>query len=211
MSGWVAVALSEDLAPGEVFGTRVDGAGVAVWRDAPGTVRAFEDRCPHRGMRLSLGFVRGDTLACLYHGWRFEGGGACRLIPAHPELKPPSTIRATLFEACEASGLVWVSRTSREDAPPMLGEALPLRSVFPLVPLARAMRALHEAPPAGFRVTGEAPGGVLVEAGGAPGLLATQALGDDSCALHAVLFGAADRAALARALGFWRDALEGNA
>lgn len=211
MSGWVATALSADLAPGEVTGTRVQGTEIALWREASGTVRAFEDRCPHRGMRLSLGFVRGDALACLYHGWRFAGGGTCRLIPAHPELKPPSTIRAGVFEAREASGLVWVSLAPREDAPPALGEARPLRSLFPRVPLARAAAALREAPPAGFRVTGEASGGVRVEADGAPGFVACQALGDEACALHAVLFAAADRVALAQALAFWRDGLEGAA
>jgi nitrite reductase/ring-hydroxylating ferredoxin subunit len=211
VSGWVAVALSADLAAGEVTGTRVEGVEVALWRDASGIVRAFEDRCPHRGMRLSLGFVRGDTLGCLYHGWRFEGGGACRLIPAHPELKPPSTIRAGVFAAREASGLVWVSLSPRDDAPPMLGEAMPLRSLFPRAPLARATLALREAPPAGFRVTGAVPGGVLVEAGGAPGFVALHGLGDDSCALHAVLFGVADRVALAQALAFWRDVLEAAA
>jgi phenylpropionate dioxygenase-like ring-hydroxylating dioxygenase large terminal subunit len=211
VSGWVAVALSADLAPGEVFGTQCVGLGVAVWRDASGVVRAFEDRCPHRGLRLSLGFVRGDSLACLYHGWRFEGGGACRLIPAHPELKPPSTIRATSLEAREASGLVWISTTPRDEAPPALGEALPLRSVFPRVPLARAEAAWQAAPPSGFRVTRAAPGGFLVEAGGASGFVALQALGEAGSACHAVLLGAADRAPLARALGFWRDALEGRA
>lgn len=58
--------------------------------------------CPHRGMRLSLGFIRGDQVACLYHGWHYDAG-QCRYIPAHPQLTPPETIRVQAFETAERS------------------------------------------------------------------------------------------------------------
>lgn len=42
----------------------------------------MEDRCPHRAAPLSEGRVWTDgTLMCSYHGWRFEGSGACVAIP----------------------------------------------------------------------------------------------------------------------------------
>ena len=47
-----------------------------------GTLRAFVDRCPHRLAPLSIGCSHGDTLACAYHGWRFDGEGRCVEIPA---------------------------------------------------------------------------------------------------------------------------------
>ncbi len=47
-----------------------------------GTLRAFLDRCPHRLAPLSIGCSQGDTLACAYHGWRFDGAGRCVEIPA---------------------------------------------------------------------------------------------------------------------------------
>jgi len=58
---------------------------LVVWRSASGVLSAWENRCPHRGMRLSHGFVRGESLACAYHGWHFECSGRCHYIPAHPD------------------------------------------------------------------------------------------------------------------------------
>ena len=75
-----------------------------MWRDSDGVAHVWEDRCPHRGMRLSLGFVRGDQIACLYHGWRYDAAGQCRYIPAHPQLTPPETIRVPVLAVGGADG-----------------------------------------------------------------------------------------------------------
>ena len=86
---------------------------LVLWRDAAGAVRAFADRCPHRGARLSLGCVRNGELECAYHGWRFEGGGRAVAVPALPGFSPPATHRANAHAVREQYGLLWV----RLDAP----------------------------------------------------------------------------------------------
>jgi nitrite reductase (NADH) small subunit len=51
---------------------------VAVFRLADGGLCAIEDRCPHRGARLSAGVIYdGDKVACMDHGWgiRLSDGG----------------------------------------------------------------------------------------------------------------------------------------
>jgi len=58
-------------------------------------------------MRLSHGFVRGETLSCIYHGWRFGTDGACRKIPAHPAVEPPKTINCGPLPVAETNGVVW--------------------------------------------------------------------------------------------------------
>ena len=45
-------------------------------------MHAVEDRCPHRGARLSLGWNLGDRLACWYHGVEVDGTGTVRKVPA---------------------------------------------------------------------------------------------------------------------------------
>lgn len=107
--GWFPVVLSSDLPPGGVMRAVVDGADMVVWRGHSGRVHAWDNRCPHRGMRLSFGFVRGDRLACLYHGWQYGEDAACRHIPAHPDLEPPQTICATAYGCIEFDGLIWAS------------------------------------------------------------------------------------------------------
>ena len=45
------------------------GEKIAVWRDKDGAVHCIEDRCPHRGARLSMGWNLGDRIASLV-SWR---------------------------------------------------------------------------------------------------------------------------------------------
>ena len=66
---WYPVAPSWQVRNAPVGIIRL-GESIVLWRDGAGKVHALEDRCPHRGMRLSFGFVRGDALNCLYHGWQ---------------------------------------------------------------------------------------------------------------------------------------------
>lgn len=61
------------------------GESLVVWRDANGALHALEDRCPHRGARLSQGFVAGDRLQCWYHGVEVNGGGVVAAVPAVTE------------------------------------------------------------------------------------------------------------------------------
>lgn len=113
----IPVALSKDLAPGDIAPARHKGLSLVLWRDEAGIAQAWEDRCPHRGVRLSLGFMRDNRLACLYHGWQFDTEGRCRAIPAHPELNPPSTIRTRPYDLIEKAGIIWVDLSSGDDRP----------------------------------------------------------------------------------------------
>ncbi|WP_028312753.1 aromatic ring-hydroxylating oxygenase subunit alpha [Derxia gummosa] len=107
---WHPVALSAALPAGARLATRLLGREVVVWRGADGAVHAGEDRCPHRGTRLSVGEVKGDEIVCAYHGWRFDGAGRCTKVPAHPALDTASQARlcARMHHAEERYGLVWV-------------------------------------------------------------------------------------------------------
>ena len=52
---WYVVAKSGDLPSGAVRAIKALDRELVVWRGADGQVRCLEDRCPHRGARLSLG------------------------------------------------------------------------------------------------------------------------------------------------------------
>ncbi|KRB99592.1 hypothetical protein ASE11_07795 [Hydrogenophaga sp. Root209] len=91
------------------------GQPLVLWREHThdgDRVHAWADQCPHRGARLSLGRVligvHGARLECPYHGWQFGHSGQCQLIPAAPDFTPPAGHAATVFEARERFGLVWV-------------------------------------------------------------------------------------------------------
>ena len=78
---WYPVAPSWMVREAPVGLTRL-GERIVVWRDAGGQVHALEDRCPHRGARLSLGWNLGDRLACWYHGVEIAGDGTVVRVPA---------------------------------------------------------------------------------------------------------------------------------
>ena len=80
-------------------------------------------------MRLSHGFVRDDTLACIYHGWQYREDGACGYIPAHPKLAPPKTICVQTYRCAEANGVIWVSLEGTAAATPDLSGRQPVRSL----------------------------------------------------------------------------------
>ncbi|WP_438382467.1 Rieske (2Fe-2S) protein [Asaia sp. BMEF1] len=113
----IPVALSMDVVFGDIVPVRHEGQELVLWRDEEGMVHGWEDRCPHRGVRLSLGFIRNNRLACLYHGWQYDREGRCRAIPAHPSLNPPSTIRTRNFHVEEKAGLIWIAMENEVDRP----------------------------------------------------------------------------------------------
>lgn len=78
---WWPVAPSWQVASAPVGITRL-GERIVLWRDGQGQVHALEDRCPHRGARLSLGWNLGDRVACWYHGIEVSGCGTVQKVPA---------------------------------------------------------------------------------------------------------------------------------
>ncbi len=101
-----------------VTAVQVRGQDLALWRSASGTIQAWEDRCPHRGVALSLGRVLGDRLACAYHGWEYaEGSGQCVAIPAMPHQPVPGKVCVKTYAAVERQGMVWVALDGQAPAP----------------------------------------------------------------------------------------------
>ena len=60
---------------------RLLGADLVLWRSGAEVVAAI-DRCPHRGARLSLGWMRDTSIVCPYHGFEYGSDGAVVHIPS---------------------------------------------------------------------------------------------------------------------------------
>jgi nitrite reductase/ring-hydroxylating ferredoxin subunit len=200
---WRPVALSQDLPTGTVMPARISAGSVALWRSQSGRVAASADRCPHRGMRLSHGFVRGEALSCIYHGWGYSQAGNCLRIPAHPGLTPPDTIRVATYEVAEAGGIVWIAEGEPAGRPPVIDGFVPLRSMTARV----GIEALEAA--AGAKA---AQDGILCRPAAAPALrLLPVAQDGGEMLIHALVpdgCSAAERIAAARAAESLRRAAE---
>ncbi|MFT4012251.1 MAG: Rieske 2Fe-2S domain-containing protein [Paracoccus sp. (in: a-proteobacteria)] len=143
---WTPVALSMDIPVGSAAPGQLGPHDLAIWRSASGRLSVWADRCPHRGMRLSHGFVRGEALSCIYHGWRYAEGGQCIRIPAHPDLKPPAAIRVPAFSGAEVSGVIWAAEAGTEGTPPEYPGMTGFRSLQIETPAERLAARLADAP-----------------------------------------------------------------
>lgn len=134
LTAWHPVASSSDLPHRHVFHGKLLGRELAVWRADDHFVNVWENRCRHRGLRLSIGVNDGRELMCQYHGWRYASRTAgCTYIPAHPADAPAQTICARVFPAVERYGLVWSGDDPRgEPSVTILDEGAPfvLRSIW---------------------------------------------------------------------------------
>lgn len=108
--------------------TRVLDQSLVLFRDRQRQPVAMSDRCPHRGVELSLGRVSDGTIACRYHGWRYDSHGSCVEIPSLPDdgLIPPAA-KVCTFDCVETDGYVWVSLSPTPQSSPLRVEAFTRR------------------------------------------------------------------------------------
>ncbi len=129
---WFPIASSTDLPKRHVFHAQLLGREFAVWRADDGFVNVWENRCLHRGVRLSIGINDGRELRCQYHGWRYANRTAgCTYIPAHPADAPARTICNNTYPAQEAHGLIWAGEEAQGQLPDLkvFNEAIVLRPI----------------------------------------------------------------------------------
>jgi len=115
---WYPVAYSSDVSDTPMT-TMLFGEQFVVWRDAPdGQIRAAIDYCPHRGARLSQGSIQDGCMVCPYHGWKFDGSGACVRIPQNAAGSAiPSRARLGTIHADERYELIWICVADEPRAP----------------------------------------------------------------------------------------------
>jgi ferredoxin-NADP reductase/nitrite reductase/ring-hydroxylating ferredoxin subunit len=117
-AGWYPIAASHDLPFRHVFHGQLLGREFAVWRADDGYINIWDNRCLHRGVRLSIGINDGRELRCQYHGWRYANRTAgCTYIPAHPADAPARTINIRTFPVAERYGLIWSSPNAIDGGP----------------------------------------------------------------------------------------------
>lgn len=131
---WFPICTRQDLPVRHVFEAELLGQELAVWQALGGRVNVWENRCPHRGMRLTVGANLGGELRCAYHGYRFaDGSGACRSVPAQPARLPPRSLCTKVYPMIERGGLIWTrlnDDAALADPPPSIdGASIGLYSV----------------------------------------------------------------------------------
>lgn len=140
------IALERDILGGALVRARLCSMALVVWRSDDGAIRVWEDRCPHRSIRLSAGRNFGSYIEGAYHGWRFGKDGTVMAIPAEGYQARPDIQVRTIASTVHA-GMVW-AKLNDSSAAPILYKArsssLLLRPLPFALPAPKVRDALRE-------------------------------------------------------------------
>jgi len=106
---WHPVAFVHEIPADKPHAARLLDVDLVLYRTGEG-ITVARDLCPHRGTRLSRGFIKGDEIVCPMHGLSFNGEGRCTRIPsvANPDAPIPPRLKLQTVLCEERYGLIWV-------------------------------------------------------------------------------------------------------
>ena len=106
---WYVVLQSRELKKGKPLGAVRMGEKMVFWRETSGNPICQADLCPHRGVALSAGFLKGETIQCPFHGFEYDSTGKCTLVPANGlATTPPKVLRVKTYPCREAHGYIYI-------------------------------------------------------------------------------------------------------
>ena len=118
---WYAILESNEIKKGKPIGVTRMAEKLVAWRDSAGKLTVMADKCPHRGVTLSIGEIQTDCIQCPFHGFEFDTSGACTLVPANGKnARPPKALKVKTYATREAHGLVYIWwGDEQENYPPL--------------------------------------------------------------------------------------------
>lgn len=123
---WYLICPAKDL-KNKIVSLKILGEDIILYRTESGKAVALEDRCCHRNVKLSLGYLENESVVCGYHGWEFDCDGKCTIIPSQlPDTKIPPKAVIKKYPVLEFNKWVWIfvgdENKSSEIKPPNIPE-----------------------------------------------------------------------------------------
>lgn len=104
---WQPVFVSKSLRRGSARPILILGEKFTLYRGESGSAYVVDHRCAHRSTQLSTGWVRGDFVRCFYHGWTYDGAGACVERPGEAPSGAAPNVRIAAYPTREHMGLIY--------------------------------------------------------------------------------------------------------
>ncbi|GAB3477654.1 Rieske 2Fe-2S domain-containing protein [Nocardiopsis coralliicola] len=120
--GWHCLGLAERFAEGGPHSIQAFGQKLVVFADSSGGISVLDAYCRHMGGDLSQGTVKGDSVACPFHDWRWGGNGRCTRIPYARRV--PLRARTASWPTLVQDGMLFVWNDP-EGKPPIPEQAIP--------------------------------------------------------------------------------------
>jgi phenylpropionate dioxygenase-like ring-hydroxylating dioxygenase large terminal subunit len=105
---WYAVEYDRAVKPGSVTEVKFWNRSIALYRGHDGKLRALENRCAHRQLKLSVGEVNDCNLVCAYHGWVYNEEGRVVQIPHELFGRPMPSFKVPSYPVEVRYGLIWI-------------------------------------------------------------------------------------------------------
>ena len=106
MNTWYVAAWDYELIDGKLLDRTILDKPVVLYKGESGKAVALDDRCCHRGAKLSMGRREGDCLRCMYHGLKFAPDGRCIQIPGQDNI--PRGLGVPSYPVVERDHLIWI-------------------------------------------------------------------------------------------------------
>lgn len=126
--GWYTVALSSELAVGEVKPLKYFERELVLFRTESGEAKVIDAYCPHLGAHLGHGgSVAGESIACPFHGWQFNGEGYCTSVPYAKNTPPRVDGKQVIpaYEVVERNETIWMWYHPQNKKPSFDVEVMP--------------------------------------------------------------------------------------
>jgi phenylpropionate dioxygenase-like ring-hydroxylating dioxygenase large terminal subunit len=117
---WYVAGWDAEVPTDGFLARTITGISLVFWRNEQGRVIALQDRCCHRGAKLSMGRKEngGNCIRCMYHGLLYDQDGQCVSAPAQERIPPRAKVRS--FPVAETHRWIWVWMGDPAKADPAL-------------------------------------------------------------------------------------------
>ena len=107
-NGWFQVGYDTELKPGDVVPLKYFGKDLVLFRTEGGTLGVLDAYCPHLGAHLGHGGkVKGESIECPFHAWKFDAAGACTAIPYAQKIPPKAKVPCWTTKVLGGLIMVW--------------------------------------------------------------------------------------------------------
>src|SRR5262245_2176495 len=103
---WHPISRADKLKPGTSRPVRAQSEDLTLYRGQSGKPYLIAGRCAHRRTFLHTGWVQGEELRCVYHGWKYDGTGQCTEAPAEGA-ETAAKIKIAAYPVREYAGMIF--------------------------------------------------------------------------------------------------------
>jgi 3-ketosteroid 9alpha-monooxygenase subunit A len=114
--GWHCLGLTDTYRDGRPHAVNAFGTKLVVFAGSDDKLSVLDGYCRHMGGDLTQGTIKGDTVACPFHDWRWSGEGRCVEIPYAKRI--PLRARTRAWTTLETNGQLFVWNDPQGNPPP---------------------------------------------------------------------------------------------